>query len=159
MGGADPDVVNVIDCTALIENILNQVIVGYCSPRKGAYEFMWSIVLDTSVMSLGAKVNVALAGAHEMKVKLDNDALHTVISMRNAFAHHASDAHPVFVVGRRAEESRGLLQLWVLGTSGKITKIKRDEALARFNQAYKAAKKSIVELKNVIHARYEKTGA
>ena len=155
----DADLVQVVDRSALIENILNQIIVGYCAPRKEAYMFMWSVVLDTSVMSLGAKIKVAMAAAHEMRFKLDKDALHTVIALRNAFAHHASDAHPVFVVGRKPEDSRGYLQLWVVGSSGKITKMKRDEALAKFNEAYRAAKESVVQLKNAVRTRYEENAA
>jgi hypothetical protein len=40
---SDPDVVDVIARAADIENVINQVIVGYCKPRKEAWEFMWSI--------------------------------------------------------------------------------------------------------------------
>ncbi|OGT89080.1 MAG: hypothetical protein A2514_13480 [Gammaproteobacteria bacterium RIFOXYD12_FULL_61_37] len=155
----DSDLVQVVDRTALIENILNQIIVGYCAPRKEAWEFMWSVVLDTSVMSLGSKIKVAMAAAHEMRFKLNKDALHRVISLRNAFAHHASNAHPVLVVGREPEDDSSHLQLWVLESSGKITKMKREEALTEFNKVYKAAKESIVELKNAIHAKYEQSAA
>jgi hypothetical protein len=69
-GPSSADVVGVIDRAAVIENIINQVIVGYCKPRKEAWEFMWSIVLDTSVMSLGAKLKVVMAVAHELGFKL-----------------------------------------------------------------------------------------
>jgi hypothetical protein len=148
------DVVDVIDRAALIENIINQVIVGYCKPRKEAWEFMWSIVLDTSVKSLGAKVKVVMAVAHEMSFKLEKNALHRVIALRNAFAHHASNAHPVLAVGRTPEEDTSYFQFWVLEGSGKISRVKRDEAFTEFNDAYRKARDSLAELKKMVHERY-----
>lgn len=75
--------VDVIDRAALIKNIINQVIAGYCKPRKDAWGFMWSVVLDTSVMSLGAKIKVIMGVAHEMEFKLEKNSLHRVIALRN----------------------------------------------------------------------------
>lgn len=154
-----PDVVDVIDRVALIENVINQVIVGYCKPQKEAWEFMWSVVLDTSVMALGAKLKVVLAISHEIGHKLDKDSLHQVIALRNAFAHHASNAHPVYAVGRTPEQDTTYLQLWVLEGSGKISRLKRDEAFAKFNKAYRKALESLVQLKNLVAERYERSGA
>lgn len=148
------DVVDVIDRAALIENIINQVIVGYCKPRKEAWEFMWSIVLDTSVMPLGAKVKVVMAIANEMSFKLEKNELHRVIALRNAFAHHASDAHPVLAVGRTPEENTSYFQFWVLENSGKISRRKRHEAFAEFNTAYCKARDSLGELKKMVHEAY-----
>lgn len=152
-----PDVVDVIDRVAHIENVLNQVIVAYCKPRKDAWEFMWSIVLDTSVMSLGAKVKVVMAVSQEMVFKLDKNSLHRVIALRNAFAHHASNAHPVFVVGRTPEENTSHLQFLVLEGSGKVSRIKRHEAFTEFNAVYRAAHDSLVHLRNMVHERYERS--
>ena len=154
-----PDVVDVIDRASLIENIINQIIVGYCKPRKAAWEFMWSVVLDTSVMSLGAKVKVVMAVSQEMGFNLEKNALHRVIALRNAFAHHASDAHPVLAVGRTPEEDTSYLQFWVLEGSGKILRIKRHEAFAEFNAAYRKARESLVQLKNMVQEKYERSDA
>ena len=151
-----PDVVDVIDRAAVIENIINQVIVDYCKPRKEAWEFMWSIVLDTSVMSLGAKVKVVMAVSHEVGFSLEKNALHRVIALRNAFAHHASYAHPVLAIGRTPEEDTSYLQFWVLEGSGKISRVKRHEAFVEFNAAYSKARESLVQLKNMVHERYER---
>ena len=154
-----PDVVDVIDRVALIENVINQVIVGYCKPRKAAWEFMWSVVLDTSVMALGAKLKVVLAISHEMSHKLDKDSLHRVIALRNAFAHHASNAHPIYAEGRTPEQDSTYLQLCVLEGSGKIARVKRHEAFAEFNMAYRKARESLVHLKNLVRERYERNDA
>lgn len=154
-GTTDFDVVRVINRTDLIENILNQVIVGFCGPRKDASEFMWNVVLDTSVMPLGGKLKVAMAAAGEMRLKLDKDALHNVLSMRNAFAHHSSTAHPVLAIGVAPDKDRTYNQLWILNGSGKITRKERAAALAEFDAAYESAKKSLVELNEAIRAKWE----
>ena len=150
-----PDVADVIDRSALIENIINQVIVSYCKPRKEAREFMWSIVLDTSVMSLGAKVKVVMAVSHEMGFSLEQNALHRVMALRNAFAHHSSNAHPVLAVGQTPEEDSSYLQFWVLEGSGKISRVKRHKALDEFNTAYRKARGSLVELNKKVREKFE----
>lgn len=152
-----PDVVDVIDRVALIENVINQVIVGYCKPRKEAWEFMWSIVLDTSVMSLGAKVKVVMAVSQEIGFKLDKNSLHRVIALRNAFAHHASNAHPVLVVGRTTEEDTSYFQFLVLDGHGKVSRVKRHEAFIEFNAVYRAARESLVQLLNMVRERCERS--
>jgi hypothetical protein len=154
-----PDVVDVIDRAALIENVINQIIVGYCKPRKAAWEFMWSVMLDTSVMALGAKIKVVMAVAHEMDFSLEKNALHRVIALRNAFAHHASNAHPVLAVGKTPEEDTSYLQFWVLESSGKISRVKRHEAFDEFNAAYRKARDSLVQLKTMVNERYPRSDA
>jgi hypothetical protein len=149
-----PDVVEVIDRSASIENIINQIIVGYCKPRKDAWEFMWSVMLDTSVMALGAKIKVVMAISHEMSFSLEKNAVHRVIALRNAFAHHASNAHPVLAVGKTPEEDTSYLQFWVLESSGKISRVKRHEAFDEFNAAYCKARDSLVQLKDIVNKRY-----
>lgn len=153
------DVVDVIDRAVLIENVVNQIIIGYCKPRKEAWSFMWSIVLDTSVMSLGAKVKIVMAISHEIGFKLDKNSLHRVISLRNSFAHNASNAHPVFVVGRTPDEDTSHLQFLVLESSGKVTRIKRHEAFVEFSAVYHAARDSLVQLKKLIRERYKGSDA
>lgn len=147
------DIVDVIDRIAHIENIINQVIVGYCKPRKEAWEFMWSIVLDTSVMPLGAKAKVVMALSQEIGCTLDKNSLHKVIALRNAFAHHASNAHPVFIVGRTPEENTSLLQILMLDGSGKVSRISRHEAFIQFNAVYQAARESLLKLLNIVRDR------
>lgn len=61
----DTDLVSVVNRTATIENILNQVIENYFSPRKELKIFFWDVLLDSSVMALGSKVKVAMAIAQK----------------------------------------------------------------------------------------------
>jgi hypothetical protein len=149
-----PDVVDVIDRTALIENLLNQIITDFCAPRREAHEFMWSVLLDTSVLSLGAKAKVVMAVAQVVDFKLRKDPLHRIIALRNAFAHHATNAHPAYIVRRDPKQDSTHLQLWVLESSGKIEKLKRHEAFADFNVQYLKARESLVALKNLVRGKF-----
>lgn len=139
------DLVIVVDRTALIEKLMNQVILTYCSPRQDARPFMWSIVLDTSVMSIGAKAKVVMAVAQEMNFTLARDAIHKVIELRNAFAHHATDAN--FKIGSDAlGETTVYHEFWILRGSGRLDKKRRNEAFDEFNHAFDKARVSLVEL-------------
>ena len=144
------DVSQIISRTALIENILNKVIHAHTKPRKDAFEFFWNVLLDCSVMPLGSKVKVAMAISQEYKFKLDKNALHNVISYRNAFAHHDVDAHPVYVVEKTPDEDKLQHMLQIMKSSGAIERKCRKEALDEFNKYYSLAKESLVTLLKVI---------
>ena len=115
------DVSKVIDRTALIENILNQVILNYSAPRKDAFNFFWDVLLDSSIMPLGSKVKVAMAISQELNIKLKQDSLHKVLSYRNAFAHHSLNSHPTLAVGKTPEEDKAYYSFQVIKNSGKIS--------------------------------------
>jgi hypothetical protein len=143
-----PDLVVVIDRSANIEKLMTRIIFSYCSPRQDARPFMWNIVLDSSVMTLGAKAKVVMAIAQELEFKFEKDALHRVLELRNAFAHHATDAN--FAMGMGPEgETEFFYEFWVLRSSGKLEKKKRHQAFEEFNKAYSVAQQSLVKLANV----------
>ncbi|MGI8838034.1 MAG: hypothetical protein ACR2H4_15550 [Pyrinomonadaceae bacterium] len=143
---SNDDLVLVVDRTALIENLLNQVVEAFFRPRKEASMFFWDVLLDSSILPLGSKVKIALAISQELKTTLENDALHRVVSLRNAFAHHATNSHPVLTVGVTSEDDQSHYTLQIISNSGKITKKRRGDALADFNAAYESAKKSLLAL-------------
>ncbi|MCG2750383.1 MAG: hypothetical protein L6301_00885 [Desulfobacteraceae bacterium] len=140
------DVSQVIDRTDLIENILNQIIEKYTSPRKDAFEFFWTILLDSSIMPLGSKIKVVMAISQRIKFKLNSDPLHKVVSYRNAFAHHGLNAHPTVLVGKTPEEDELQYILHIIKQSGKTERKSREAALDEFNANYETAKKALVDL-------------
>ncbi|MGI8732847.1 MAG: hypothetical protein ACR2LM_06050 [Pyrinomonadaceae bacterium] len=87
-----------------------------------------------------------MAISQELKTTLENDAIHRVVSLRNAFAHHATNSHPVLTVGVTPEDDQSHYTLQIISNSGKITKKRRRDALADFNAAYESAKKSLLAL-------------
>jgi hypothetical protein len=147
------DLIHVVDRTALIENILNQVIEAFCEPRRDPYLFFWNVVLDSSIMPLGSKVKIASAIAQELDIKIEQDALHKVMSLRNAFAHHKTGSHPIVAVGNSDADSEMHFQLQVLSNSGKLSRKRREDALAEFDEAFRLAKDSLVGVLDIIKAK------
>lgn len=144
------DLVIVINRAAHIENLLNQIISNFCAPRPEATMFMWTVVLDTSVMSLNSKLRVVKAIARELGFKLENDSLIKVILLRNSFAHHSTDSHPVVVFGRNDEDTYSYSQFCTLDNNGVLLTSKRHEAFEKFNNSFQIAKKSLIELRKLV---------
>ena len=144
------DLVLVINRAGHIENLFNQIISDYCSPREHAWHFMWSVVLDTSVMSLGAKLKVVLAVAHELEFKLPREALTKVVQLRDSFAHNTTDAHPIMAVGKTEEESTTYNVFYTLDSNGVLKRSKRHDAFKLFNESYETAQPSLLALRDLV---------
>jgi hypothetical protein len=149
------DLVVVVNRSAFIENIMNQIISDFCAPRKEASLFMWSVILDTSVMPLGAKAKVVAAIAYALGFEFDRNPLHRIIAIRNAFAHNATDAHATLMVHPNPEDDYIYHQFWVLGSTGEIKMEKRHEAFDEFQAVYAAARQSLLDLRNAVKANVE----
>ena len=142
----DNDVSIVIEKTALIENLLDQVIHKYTSPRKEAFQFFQEILLDSSIISLGAKIRVVMAISQRVDGNLKKDPLDKVISFRNAFAHHSIYSHPTVKVGKTPEEDKSYFMLQTISNSGKTNRISREDALKKFEVNFNKAKEALVKL-------------
>ena len=143
----------IINRTALIESLLNQAIVEFCNPKLVEFDFFWTVLLNSSIMPIGGKVKVANAISQRLNIKVDNVALQNVIKYRNAFAHHRTNSHPVVTVGPTQEETEMHYTLLIISQSGKVTKERREDALATFDASYEAAKKSLTALIDHIRLR------
>lgn len=153
------DITYVIDRTAHIENLLDQIITNFTCPRNDAFFFFWQVMLDSSILPLGAKIKAVMAISHECDLKINQNSLHAVISYRNAFAHHSSNAHPMFVVGATPEEDKLHYNLHIIKSSGK-TEIKNlSEALEAFNKEFLDAKNSLMPLREHTLSIAKKAGA
>lgn len=146
------DLTYIIDRTANIENLLDQIIVNFLCPRKEAFFFFWSVILNSSIMTLGAKVTTVMAIAQECNYKLNQNSLHSVISFRNAFAHNSTNAHPEIMVGVEPEDTEIHYTLRIVKSSGKTEVKKREHALEEFNKAFKNAKESLLPLRDITKA-------
>jgi len=142
----EQQVIEIVNRTAYIENLLNQVIENYCSPHKDRFMFFWDVVLDSSIMPIGSKVKIAMAVAQNVSFRLDQDALHKVMALRNAFAPHQTGSHPVLVVGKTTDEDSVHFQLQVISNSGQITRKKRHDAYVEFVKSFSSAELSLVDL-------------
>jgi hypothetical protein len=153
----DNDASRVINRTALIENLLNQIILNYVSPRKDAFKLFWDVLLDSSIIALGSKVKVAMAISQQFNIKLSQNSLHKVVAYRNAFAHHALDSHPTMVIGKTPNEDELHYVLHIIKQSGKTERKRRDVALDEFSTSYEVAKKSLVQLLSAVKSYTEPT--
>lgn len=150
----EQDLVSVINRADHIENLFNQIISDYISPREDSWAFMWHVVLDTSVMTLAAKQKVVMAIAHEMGVNLEKNPLIMVIQLRNSFAHHRTNAHPMLMVGKTPEEDKMYSQLYTLDSNGILNRRRRHEAFEDFTKYYKIANAALLELRNKVSEKY-----
>lgn len=141
------DVAKVIDCTDVIENVINQIIIKYVSPRNEIYTFFRNVVLNQSIISLGGKVKLVKLIANEIGFSLDEQPIHNVLKYRNAFAHHRLQSHPTLKIGKTPHEDKSDYQLVVI-TNSKVVRESRESALNMFNENYFSAKSTLIELKN-----------
>lgn len=72
------------------------------------------------------------------------------MALRNAFAHHATDAQFTVFVHREPEKDEAHPMLHILRSNGTFEKMRRIDALAEFNQLYGRVKKSLVELHDLV---------
>ncbi len=146
----DNDLSRVIDRTSLIENILDQIISNYILPSEKTKDFFWDVVLDSSIISLGSKLKLVKVIAFKLHIKLKQNDLHTVISYRNAFAHHDIQSHPRGIVNRGAEDCETTFNLHIIRNSGKTELINRKDAIIEFDTCFFKAKESLLELNDAI---------
>jgi hypothetical protein len=149
----DDELAHIVNRTSLIESLLNQAIVEFCNPEKVEFDFFWTVLLNSSIMTIAGKVKVANAISQRLNTKLDNAALQDVMKYRNAFAHHRTNSHPVITVGAAQEVTQVHYTLLIISQSGKVTNERREDALARFDSSCEAAKKSLVGLIDQIRLR------
>jgi hypothetical protein len=151
MSEAD-DVAKAINRTALIENLLNQIITVYFVSRNDTRMFFWDTILDSSIMPIGPKIKVVTAIAHKMRIKFKHDRLHKLIACRNEFAHHKTHSHPILHLAKDPEEQGELrFYLKVLRISGVIDKIHRQRALDEFSLFYEQTKDELINLRDQIN--------
>lgn len=149
---SEEDLGEVIDGADHVENLLNQVIHDYSSPSENRHSFFWEVLLDSSVLPLGSKVKVASAIAHELEYKLDRDSLHKVIALRNAFAHHRRQSHPLITFGVAEDDHQVDFNLLTISNTGKVQRKKRTDAMVEFRACFRAAHETLVELINLIRS-------
>ncbi|KAF0144894.1 MAG: hypothetical protein FD156_1465 [Nitrospirae bacterium] len=123
----------VIGRTIAIESLIKQILVQYISPQKDRLPFLKDIILNNSMLNLGAKIKafLFLVETNNWK-KIDENHFHTILRIRNSFAH--SDTTILVTLS----EVSYLLDSF---HSGKLKKVKRKDALHEFTQSYVLVKK------------------
>ena len=79
--------VYVIRATNRLESSMKDVIASFLAISETRSAFLRSHVLNNAVMPFAAKVKVVQAIAKTLDLRINREAMHTVQSRRNAFAH------------------------------------------------------------------------
>lgn len=135
----------VIDHTNTIEHIMKKFLVSYVSAPENRTEFVNDVLLHSSVLNLGAKFKLLHhAVEKEGWPKTDRNYFHTLLSVRNAFAHSDTVVQPSVVVylshdsPARGEVTTPDSMLVTISSSGRYEAVDRKEALNKFTQSYVA---------------------
>lgn len=140
------DLSTVIDRTWILEGKINDLIEYFVAPRSGTLDFFYNVLLDTSIISLGAKVKIVMAISQELDVKIKQDAFHKVVSIRNAFAHTGQKSNPAVFLKEDGSLSDTDYVLKIVKNTGKIESMTRSNAMRQFEKKYQIALKSISSL-------------
>lgn len=131
-----------------IELYLKAIIEAYVAPRADREAFFRAYVLNNAIVSFSAKVKIVLAiNRKECVVRLDSDALHKIMNLRNAFAHND------LISGIRVEDQpmgddppAESVVLESIKGNGKLETITRKDAFDQFQQAHAQVESSLREM-------------
>lgn len=139
----------IVDHTNTIEYVLRGILTRYVNAPGSRETFIQDILLHSSIINLGGKFKL-LHHIVELEgwPKLDRNYFHTLLNIRNAFAHSDTSTIPpipLYVGGTKedkiAKRSRADvpdLEVTMLNSSGKFRSIGRGKALSEFTQSYVA---------------------
>lgn len=133
----------VVELCNQIELYMKAIIEAFVAPRADREVFFRAYLLNNAIVPFAAKMKVVLAINNELKLTaLDTNAFHTVMKLRNAFAHND------LISGIRVEEQKGVpleprVVLESIEGSGVLKEISRDEAFRNFIVAHKSAEASL----------------
>ena len=77
----------VIRSTNIVETTMKQVMATFINAPSNRNDFVNSYLLNNATVPFGAKVKLIMFIAKFLSVNVDRNALHTLLSRRNAFAH------------------------------------------------------------------------
>jgi hypothetical protein len=144
------DLVKVVNRSAHIENLMNQIIEAFCAPRKKAASFMWLVLLDSSIMPMGSKMKVVATIANILGCEFERVNLNRLLSIRNVFAHNSTAGVPVIVFGANGEPGHGQSQFWTMDSLGAIKVEFRHELFREFNEKFDVVKASLLSLRDAV---------
>lgn len=133
------EIAYVIERTIAIETFIRLILTKYISPPKDRLPFLEEIILNNSMLNLGAKVKALLHLVEKNNwKKIDQKHFHTILQIRNSFAH--SDTTIL------VEPMEISYLLDSVQTSGRFMRVKTKNALHDFTQSYVAVKEYLIDL-------------
>jgi hypothetical protein len=143
----DPDkaaerLATVIRATNIIESKMKRAIIAYLKVPPEREIFAVSQLLNNAVTPFGAKLKLILTISRDLSSPLDREALHTMLSRRNAFAHQ-DHLQSIKIVQTAGEFPEVTCVVESLRGSGELEVVTQEQAFAEFFQAYLAAEKGL----------------
>lgn len=130
----------VIDQTNYIEHTVRRILEKYIGAKDGRSNFIQNILLHSSVMGLGQKFKVLQYIVNkEDWPEINSDHYHTVLSLRNAFAHSDTVTTNIRVTvcnDGHAEKTEVFQVMDTITSSGKVKELTREAALDEFLQSF-----------------------
>jgi hypothetical protein len=138
--GANRELAFVVDKTNYIEFTLKSILTKYIAARDNRTTFINDILLHSTIVGLGQKFRLLHYIAEREKwPKIDQKHFHTILNIRNAFAHSDTVSHHTVIRQREdgATEVVDSFQLLeTISSSGTYREVKRKDALDEFTQSY-----------------------
>jgi len=148
----DQQLVFVIRATNIVETKMKNIIAAYVGPSPDRADFVASHLLNNSIVSFAAKVKLVLAIAEAVSVKVKRNALHTLLSRRNAFAHQDH-----LTALRFTTDDEGIPDISVvvesIKASGELESVTHEKAMYEFTCAYGEVETDLAALARAVGVR------
>ncbi len=128
----------VIRATNIVETKMKQVIASYIQAPTARLNFVHSHLLNNATVSFAAKLKLVLAIAKTLSIKMNREAMHTMLSRRNAFAHQ-DHLNSVRVVTRADCVPDVAFVVESIRGSGELETVTQEQAFSEFVSAYVTA--------------------
>ena len=125
----------VIRATNIVESKMKQVIYTFIQAPTERVDFVESHLLNNATIPFGAKVKLVLFIAKSLSVKVDREAMYTLLSRRNAFAHQDHLKSVRIVTDGRGYPDVSLV-VESIKNSGELETVTQSRAAAEFMAAY-----------------------
>ena len=125
----------VIRSTNIVETKMKRAIAAFIKTPLDRFDFVVSYLLNNATVPFGAKVKVVLAIARSLSVKVDREALHMLLSRRNAFAHQDHLESIRVVTGPDSYPDVSFVVESIKG-SGELETVTQTRAFSEFMEAY-----------------------
>lgn len=144
----------VIEQCNRIEQYLKAIIEAYVLPRDDRQEFFRSHVLNSSIIPFGGKVKLVIAINKDLDlVKLNNDSLHKIMQLRNAFAHNDIISGVKVDLSKEVTDPGAItIGLESISGNGALKYVTRDEAFKEFQNVYQTSENSLKEMLGKLRA-------
>ena len=142
----------ILDNFNQLEGLISEIITAYVCPVENKRYFMYSFLLNNSIISFGAKIKVLLRiNSIEKYIEIKSHDLHRLLSLRNAVAH--KDSNPKYGFEQSASndaKGKAYLVLEKMRSDGTVDHLNQEEAYSEFNILCEKLLVTLIDMKNKV---------